>query len=404
MNKIQRTISSILSKLAKMAKNFTKQVSKSSIGQTVVKKTQQGITTFKKFDRKKKLLTIGIFTVFLGTVSYFVKINGNNINNQDRMMVSAEVAKIGTINIKAKFAGKIRTAESVTLTSEVVGKIVYMKADGAVVQKGDLILELDSTEAEGRYMVALGRKNEEETKLKVVQNLYKEGYRTETHLKEQQAKFQSAQGQLLEATANLNKHKIRAPFKGIIGLHNQSLGATVNQHSKLITITNFGNLQVEFLVSEAELRALGGIDKIKAATFFVTLDGHVLPIPAEYAAHETVLDLETHAIAVRATLKPAEGDANAVPGQICNVVLNIGTKEDVLTIPGIAIETTHDAHYVYKVVNGIAVQSGIKIGAKDDEGNVEIIAGLQEGDVVITSDHHRLYDGQSVKVEEEVQK
>lgn len=353
----------------------------------------------KKIDRKKLAIYILAGTLTIGSIVYFAAGN-NKQENQMMVSVTAETAKLEDINVKSNFVGKIRTAESVTLTSEVVGKIIYMKPDGSVVQKNELILELDSTEAEGRYMTALGYKNEEELKLNTVLALYKENYKTKTHLEEQQAKYQTAQGRLLEASANLNKHKIRAPFKGVIGLHTQSLGATVNQHSKLITVTSLENLQVEFVVSESELRNIGGVENIKNATIFVTIEGHLLPIQAKFAAYETVIDAETNAVAVRAYLEKNEDTKTIVPGQLAKVLLNIATKENVVTIPESAVETTQGVTAVYKVINGIAVQMAIKTGIKDGE-RVEVLSGVEEGDVVITSGQYRLSDGQKVKIEDE---
>ena len=186
-------------------------------------------------------------------------------------------------------------------------------------------------------------------------------------------------------------------------MHNQALGATINQHTKLVTITNLDNLQVEFVVPESELRNLGGIDKIKSAKISITLDGHLLPIPAEFAAHETVIDSETNAIAVRAYLKPNKEDTVAIsPGQMGKVVLNIGSKNDAIVAPESAVEQMQGNNYVYKIVNGIAIQVGVTTGIKDGT-KIEILSGLNEGDLVVTSGQYRLSDGQSVIIENEEQ-
>lgn len=352
----------------------------------------------KKRDRKTIVVSaIVVITLLVGSV-YIITNRSHDAEFDGQMPVATDVVKRDAINIKTNFTGKIRTSESVVLTAEVVGKIVSMKKDGSLVKKGEVILQLDSTEAEGKYMVALGKKNEEEMKLHMTELMVKEGYKTQNHLIEQKSRYQTAQGHLMEAKAYLNKHVIRAPFNGVIGLQNQSIGATVNQHTKLVSITNLENLQVEFLVSESELRNLGGIDRIKDAGILVTLDGHLLPINAIFSAYETVIDAETNAIAVRATLQLEDGKT-ASPGQIGKVVVNIGAKEDVLTVPESAIENEYGIVYVYRIANGIAVKTPVKIGVKDGQ-KVEVVSGIEEGDVIITSGQHRLYDGQSVKSED----
>jgi len=353
----------------------------------------------KKMDKKKLAIYLLIGALATGSLVYFVS-HGAKKEQLSYVSVSAESSKIEDLNVKANFIGKIRTAESVTLSAEVVGKIIYMKKDGVLVEKGELIVELDPTEAKGRYMMAKGARDEEKYKLDNILALYKENYRTKSHVAEQQAKFDSAEGRLLEAEAHLNKHRIRAPFRGVIGLQNQSIGATVSQNSKLITITNVENLQVEFVIPEAELRNIGGIENLKNAGILVTVEGSLVPVQAKFAAFETVIDSETNAISVRAWLEKNDEIKNLVPGQIVKVILNVSTKENVVTVPESAVETSQGVSTVYKVINGIAVQMAVKTGIKDGE-RIEIISGVDEGDMIITSGQFRLSDGQKVKIEDE---
>ena len=161
---------------------------------------------------KGKVTGIILIAALLAGSIFYISSNKSTNDANIKINVTADTIRKESINIKASFIGKIRTSESVILSSEVVGKITFMKKDGSMVEKGDLIIELDSTEAEGKYMIALGKKEEEELKLHSTESLFKENYRTLTHIKEQKARFQTAQGHLMEAIAYLNKHKIRAPF------------------------------------------------------------------------------------------------------------------------------------------------------------------------------------------------
>jgi membrane fusion protein (multidrug efflux system) len=351
----------------------------------------------KNFDRKQTLIAIGIIGLLISSVVYFSK-GSQTLDSNVKIAVSTENVKVDSISIKSTFIGKIRTAQSVTLSSEVVGKITYMKPDGASVQKGESILKLDDQEAQAKYMVALGKKSEEELKLNTIKLLHKEGFRTENHVKEQEAKYQTAQGHLMEAKAYLNKHEIKAPFNGVIGLQNQSIGTTINQHTKLITVSNFDNLEIEFVVPEEKARDMGGADRIKTSEIFVTIDGHLLPIEAQFSAYETVIDSETQAISVRARLNRTEDNKSIVPGQLGKVILNLGSKDNVLTVSDSAVEISHGTNFVYKIVKGMAIQIPVKIGIRDGS-KIEIISGLSEGDEVVTSGQFRLSDGQSVQVE-----
>jgi membrane fusion protein (multidrug efflux system) len=317
----------------------------------ILEKIKNNTPYLKNFNNKSNWLLIisGTFLVMLAIGYIYLTRKEKDFFADDATSVQAAKVNLGSINIKADFAGKIRAPESVMLTSEVVGKIIKMRPDGAFVNKGEIILELEETEARGKYMVALGKKNEEEHRLNSTKKMVAEGYKTQNHLNEQLARYQTAQGHLMEASAYLQKHNIKAPFDGIVGLQNQNIGTTINQHTKLVNVTNLNNLQVEFLVSESQLRNLGGIEQLKKAEILLILGSELLPIEATFHAYESVLDAETNAIAVRALLKQGD-NKRAYPGEMAKVIINVGAKDNILTIPQSALQTGHGKTYVFKVM------------------------------------------------------
>lgn len=68
-------------------------------------------------------------------------------------------------------------------------------------------------------------------------------------------------------------------------------------------------------------------------------------------------------------------------GDYGKIRLIVTEKKDVLMLPNTAIRTSGGEHYVYKDVDGSHERVSVKIGSSDGI-NVEILEGLEEGDVI----------------------
>jgi membrane fusion protein, multidrug efflux system len=344
---------------------------------------------------KNIVLIFGFLGLFSGSFFYFRK---PKLNFAVQTPVAVQYYKVrkGEINQKESFVGKVRTFESVALSSEVSGRIVSMKKDGSKVKKGEVIVQLNDKEAYGRLVSAKGSKKKEESKLESIKKLFDSGFRSLNHLRESEADFEREKGRSIEAESNFEKHKITAPFDGVIGLQKQSIGAVVNPNTKLVNVTNLENLQVEFSIPENILYKNGGINKIKEAQILITVEGDLIPIEAYFSASETVIDQETNGVLVRVLIPGlSQLDKTISPGQFANVNIDVGKKEGVLVVPNSAIQNIQGANLVYKIVDGIAVQMPVKVGVQD-ESKSEILEGLSQDDYVIASGQYKITDGQPV--------
>jgi membrane fusion protein (multidrug efflux system) len=105
------------------------------------------------------------------------------------------------------------------------------------------------------------------------------------------------------------------------------------------------------------------------------------------------VDPVTRAITVRAHIPNA--DRALRPGMLLTV--EVVTAEHVaLVVPEGAVFQVQNRAYVYRVDGQIARQQQIEIGARR-YGVVEVLGGLQEGDVVVTEGIVKLRDGMQVR-------
>ncbi len=78
------------------------------------------------------------------------------------------------------------------------------------------------------------------------------------------------------------------------------------------------------------------------------------------------------------------GLPNMYPNMTVNANILIDSKQDVLTIPSSAIQTSDDSSFVKVVKDNQTTEVVVETGLSDDT-NIEIISGLSVGDTVITS-------------------
>jgi len=112
---------------------------------------------------------------------------------------------------------------------------------------------------------------------------------------------------------------------------------------------------------------------------------------------DNAIDQTTGTIQLKAKL-PNE-DGLLWPGQFVMARLHLSTLHDVLTIPAAALQNGPDGSFTFLVKSDGAVEiRKLKLGPVNAETAV-VEAGLEDGDLVVTSGQYRLQPGSKVAVE-----
>lgn len=324
--------------------------------------------------------------VFFEKKETIVKITATKIQSETPQMELLEKNKT--------FFGVLNSQLSTTLSAEIVGRVTFIHSDGSFVNKGDVIVKLQNDEAIAKYQSAQSKAQEEQSKLEQTQKLFNEGYASAIHLEVQKSRHESALSEALYALANLKKHTITAPFSGIIGLQNHNIGSIVNYNTKLVTITNLDNMFVEFVLSDASLKEINGLQALKNAKIFVYLPNNTMGVKAKFAAYDTLMEKETNAMKIRLKLENFD-KTNVACGQKCKIVCVFSNDENVMTVSESAIQEMYGNYYVFRIEKGTAIRTIVTIGEKQN-GRVEIVTGLQNQDVIISSGLYKIFDGMKV--------
>ena len=302
----------------------------------------------------------------------------------------------------AQAVGTVRSRQSVTLQPEVSGRVAKIAfADGARVQRGQLLVQLDDTLQRAELSQAQAQLSIARANLKRNQELVAENFVAQRVLDESQANLQVAEAQVALAQARLSRMRITAPFDGTVGLRSINLGEYVKDGADLVNLEDTSALTVDFRLPERyQTRIAPG------QTVQVQLDA--LPgkaFTARVQAVDPLLDANGRSVAVRAMLPPSPGGVLR-PGMFARVTTIFSVNDAALVVPEEALVPQAGKQFVFRIEEEgegdakkrISRRTEVQLGVRRGP-QVQVTSGLAEGDTVVVAGQQRLQkDGTPVRV------
>jgi len=205
------------------------------------------------------------------------------------------------------------------------------------------------------------------------------------------AQIRQAEATVKLARINLKNATIRAPIAGIISERFLDRGAFVSMNTPLIRIVAIDMVKVVAPVVEGELAQLrpGSTAEIQVDTYpYELFQGSVLRI-------SPTVDPETRSAEVE--IQVNNDEHRLKPGMFARVSIMMQQRDNVLVIRNDSLLRENGPPKVFVHDNGKTSIKAVRLGLKGEE-YVEIVAGLQAGDEVITAGQYELTDGMPVKV------
>jgi membrane fusion protein, multidrug efflux system len=287
--------------------------------------------------------------------------------------------------------GTAKANESVEIKpriSSVVTRVAF--EEGQLVQKGDLLVELENSEILAGLGVAEAALSESRSIYNRSKSLIDTQAISASNLEQLQAAMQVNIAQVEAARARLAHTVIRAPFTGRVGLRRVSPGGFVDTSSVITTLDDTETIKLDFSIPETFLTVVSEGMDIEAMSLVYpdrTFTGRVMSI-------DTRLDPVTRAIQIRALMPNPDGLLK--PGMFLTVNLQ-RNRGDVLVAPEESIVPEGSQQYVYLVQDGIAKKQAVTLGRRI-LGAVEILDGLSPNDMVITEGTQKVRHGAPVEV------
>lgn len=306
---------------------------------------------------------------------------------------AVEVAPVRKIAFQRVLSavGSLRSENSVMLRSEVAGRIAAINFEqGGKVRKGDLLIQLDDSVVKAQLLQAQASLSLAQSRYRRAQELSREGFISKQARDEAASELKVQDAAVALNRAQLDKTAILAPFDGLIGLRNVSVGDYISPGQDLVPIESVDPLNVDFRIPEQFLNSV--YPGLKLGVTFDALPGQVRD--GQVRAISPVVDVGGRSLLLRATIPNA--DDTLRPGMFARVSLQL-RDDQVLAIPETALAPSGDTQYVYRVQDGVARRVAVRIGMRRD-AMVEITQGLQPDDVVVVSGLQKVSDGSRVNV------
>jgi membrane fusion protein (multidrug efflux system) len=288
--------------------------------------------------------------------------------------------------------GNLRSDESANISTEIEGRVQGVHfTEGQAVEQGALLFTLDDTVYRAELATAEANLQLSERNSERAVELLQRNAGTVRARDEATAQLAINRAEVDLARARLDKTRITAPFAGVVGLREVSVGGYVEPGQDLVNLEDIDPIKVDFPVPERALSAIEVGQPIE-----VTVDAWPgRTFEGEVYAINPKVDAQGRSIAVRATIDNQERLLR--PGLFAAVRLITARREAALLVPEQAIFAQQGKPHVYKVVDGVARLTAVTLGGRR-VGQAEVTAGLAAGDVVVTAGQMKLHDGAAVRV------
>ena len=325
-------------------------------------------------------------------------------------IATAETAEVAEV---LQLTGTVTARWDAQLSVATAGLVTALQVDaGDRVARGDLLLELDGELARHQYEGARAAEAQSLRALEDARRRLEEARRlapkqsiAETVVKdiaaevaEDEAALQRSRAEVGYRKGILDRHRLQAPFPGVISERNVELGEWVTPGQSVLALVSTEELRLDFQVPEDYL------DRVQAGQqveFTVGADrdrqyrGQVLTtVPVTDPTVRTFL----------ARVQTSEPIPGMLPGMSARAELSLGTGERGVTVPRDAVLRYGDGRQIAWVVEradgvDVAAERLVQTGFTFD-GRIEIRSGLAAGERVVVKGNETLRNGQAVSARE----
>lgn len=278
--------------------------------------------------------------------------------------------------------GTLQSNENVDLTSTVTERVTQINFDdGQRVKQGDILVEMDAAQEIAEKIEERSRIDEAQRLVERLRPLVERGAASQSELDQRTRELQTAEARLKAIQSRIDERRIIAPFDGVVGLRNLSVGALATPGTLITTLDDDRVMKLDFSVPEIYLATLRPGIQIQAQAS--AYPGQLFK--ATVHSVDSRVDPTTRSIQARALLNNEDRSLHA--GMLMQTVLRKQPRQ-ALTVPEEAILIRGDQPFVMVAVEAkgktTVERRPIEIGARR-QGEAEILSGVKAGERVI---HH----------------
>ena len=301
-------------------------------------------------------------------------------------------ARILAFPLTIEALGTARANESIDVRPQVTETVTAIRfTEGQHVETGEVLIELENTEARAAVAAAKAALVDSEGQVRRSEELFRTQAVSASQLEQLYAQRDADRAAMDAAESRLDDTVVRAPFAGRGGLRRISIGTLVSPDTIITTLDDTDTIKLDFNVPETALaRLASGLPVIARSAAYKEEQ-----FRGTVASIDTRVDPVSRTVTVRALIPNSEGKLR--PGMFLSVNL---LREDVsaLMIPEQALVPEQSDQFVLVVdAAGIVERRAVRTGRRRP-GQIEILAGLSEGEIVIAEGTQKARPGSPVEI------
>ncbi|HEX5006360.1 MAG TPA: efflux RND transporter periplasmic adaptor subunit, partial [Hyphomonadaceae bacterium] len=306
---------------------------------------------------------------------------GRNGGGGPPTQVTAVPVSAREFAVRIEDLGTLEPKERVTLTANAADRVtgVFFE-DGQRVARGKVLMTLVNEEESAQLESAQATAANAKLVFERNQRLAANDAIAQLELERTKSAYEAAVANVAAIQARLRDRVLVAPFSGVLGFRQISQGAYVSPGQAVATLIDDSEMRLEFGVPSINITTLRVGLPVEATTKDVpgrTFSGRITSI-------DNAIDPVTLAVKVRATLPNKEGALRA--GMSMNATL-MAEPRNSLSVPEISVVAEGSKSFVYIVDQSkqpaVVAKTEVVLGARE-RGLVEVVSGLQAGDMVVT--------------------
>ena len=284
-----------------------------------------------------------------------------------------------------------REATAVSFTGMGVVKRVLVN-EGQAVGRGQLIAEMDDTQARNLLSGAEAQMNQANDALERYKMLHDNGSLPEVQWVEIQSKVAQAKSQYEVAKKNLADCRLTAPVSGIIGKKLVGAGETAMPSQAVVTILDISSVKVKVSIPEAEI---SGITALTPS--IISVEAAQKQVSGGKIEKGIQADALTHTYEVRINVQ--NGDRKLLPGMVASVQFIAVPQQytEQAALPVTAVQKRADGSLFVWTVAKDSTAHRTTVTTGETQGNrIAISSGIENGLRVVTEGYQKLSEGTHV--------
>lgn len=359
---------------------------------------------------KKTILVIIVLIIVLGAIfggRYYVvqkKLAAFAARGVAPTAVATAVAHEQPWASQTTAVGTLEAVSGTEITAQIAGNVTQIAfKSGSKVKKGDLLVRLDDSSQLALLHADQAKLKLAKTTLARQKKLYARHVTSQSKLQKAKADKAAAQAAVDGDRAMLKKLHIAAPFDGVVGIREVSLGQYVSPGTPIVNLQSYNPLYLNFSLPQSALA-----DVHMGAKVAFTVSAYPdKTFEAKVTATGSRVNPDTRNLDIQATVDNAKGLLR--PGLYGKVLLSIGKPVVGVVVPDTAVtySTFGDVVYVVKDKSdkggkGKIAHAQVVQVADQRNGQALITKGLKAGDTVVIAGQVKLRDGVPIVVNNKI--